>query len=41
MYWDDAVIFALVAVVLAITFMGGFAAFIIRDHKRKGNKHPR
>ncbi|MFD2190087.1 cytochrome c oxidase subunit CcoM [Pistricoccus aurantiacus] len=38
MYYDDAVIFGLVTVGLMIAFMGGFAGFIIRDHKRKG-KH--
>lgn len=38
MYWDDAVIFGLATVGLMIAFMGGWIAFIVRDHHRKG-KH--
>ncbi|SHF62986.1 hypothetical protein SAMN02745148_03146 [Modicisalibacter ilicicola DSM 19980] len=40
MYWDEAVIFGLVTVGMMIAFMGGFAAFIIRDQKRKGKRLP-
>lgn len=36
MYCDDAVIFSLAAVGLLIAFMGGFVAFVIRDHRRNG-----
>ncbi|WP_344701349.1 cytochrome c oxidase subunit CcoM [Halomonas cibimaris] len=38
MYWDDAVIFGLVTVGMMITFMGGWIAFIVRDHRRKGKR---
>lgn len=38
MYLDDTVIFGLVTVALMIAFMGGWVAFIVRDHHRK-NKH--
>ncbi|CAM4063372.1 ATP-dependent helicase [Vreelandella rituensis] len=34
MYWDDAVIFGLATVVLAIVFMAGWVGFIVRDHRR-------
>ncbi|WP_281274418.1 cytochrome c oxidase subunit CcoM [Halomonas nitroreducens] len=40
MYWDDAVIFGLATVGMMIAFMGGWIAFIVRDHHRKGkHKH--
>jgi hypothetical protein len=35
MYWDDAVIFGLVTVAMMIAFLGGWIAFIVRDHRRK------
>ncbi len=35
MYWDDAVIFGLVTVTMMITFLGGWVAFIVRDHRNK------
>ncbi|WP_280549169.1 MULTISPECIES: cytochrome c oxidase subunit CcoM [unclassified Halomonas] len=38
MYLDDAVIFGLVTVAMMIAFMGGWVAFIVRDHHRK-KKH--
>ncbi|WP_133636271.1 cytochrome c oxidase subunit CcoM [Halomonas ventosae] len=38
MYLDDAVIFGLVTVAMMVAFMGGWVAFIVRDHHRK-NKH--
>ncbi len=38
MYLDDAVIFGLVTVAMMVAFMGGWIAFIVRDHHRK-NKH--
>lgn len=38
MYLDDTVIFGLVTVAMMIAFMGGWIAFIVRDHHRK-NKH--
>lgn len=38
MYWDEAVIFGLATVALMIVFMGGWIAFVVHDHKRKG-KH--
>lgn len=38
MYWDDAVIFSLVAVGLLIAFMGGFVAFVVHDHRSKGKR---
>lgn len=38
MYLDDAVIFGIVTVAMMIAFMGGWIAFIVRDHHRK-NKH--
>ncbi|WP_439039917.1 hypothetical protein OR573_07275 [Halomonas sp. CH40] len=39
MYWDDTIIFGLVTVVLAVVFMVGWVAFIVRDHRRKKNSH--
>lgn len=38
MYWDDAVIFGLVTVVLMIIFMLGWVGFVIRDHLRKDER---
>ncbi|GAA0633403.1 hypothetical protein GCM10009016_24700 [Halomonas beimenensis] len=38
MYWDDAVIFGLATVGMMIAFMGGWIAFVVRDHHRK-KKH--
>lgn len=35
MYMDDAVIFGLVTVGMMIAFMGGWVAFIVRDHRKK------
>ncbi|WP_328585369.1 cytochrome c oxidase subunit CcoM [Vreelandella massiliensis] len=35
MYWDDAVIFGLSAVGLAIVFMAGWIGFVIHDARRK------
>ena len=34
MYWDDAVIFGLATVGLAIVFMGGWIGFVIHDARR-------
>lgn len=38
MYWDDTVIFGLVAVAATIVFMVGWVGFVIRDHLRKGDR---
>ncbi|MGM0983310.1 MAG: cytochrome c oxidase subunit CcoM [Pseudomonadota bacterium] len=38
MYLDDAVIFGLVTVAMMVAFMGGWVAFVVRDHHRK-KKH--
>lgn len=35
MYLDDAVIFGLVTVAMMVAFMGGWIAFIVRDHRKK------
>lgn len=35
MYLDDAVVFGLVTVAMMIAFMGGWIAFIVRDHRKK------
>jgi hypothetical protein len=40
MYWDDAVIFGLITVGMMFAFMGGLAAFIVSDSKRKGTRPP-
>lgn len=38
MYWDEAVIFGLVTIGLMVTFLGGWVAFIVRDHKRQSKR---